>query len=584
MPISYTFGITPLAAITLVVGIVAVAAAGWRWRAHREEARQWRAAWGRPRTRERPMALIAEYHRVQRAARGSAGSLDDRTCDDLHLDAVFARLDRTESAVGQQLLYHRLRTAPVADAPDAFEALVTRIGADATLRDRLQKPLAALRDPAAYQVCAIAESAPATRPWHAVFPVLAVVMAVAITSAPFWPVALLVAIVGIVVHFHVRMAIARPMGSLLALFGQVAPLFRAADAVSALRGPDTEALLGGLDATPRLRRLRQFAGWAGSRPTGNELADTLVQYGNLVFLLDANAFYFGVRELRRHADALVGVVAAVGTVDAALAVASYRAGTTGWVRPRLAAPGSPVKLEGLRHPLLEDAVANDVVLGPPAGLLLTGANMSGKSTLLRTIGIDVVLAQTINTCLATAYDAPVLRVRSLLGRADDLIAGKSYYLVEIEGVLEVLAAARTDVPHLLLFDELLRGTNTVERIAAGAAVLSALVEPGPGAGRHVVVAATHDRELVDLLDGRYAPAHLSDAIGPDGIAFDYRLRPGPATSRNAIALLELTGAPSSLVEEARTLASRLNADIRRGGRAETPRQDSGSVVPRSRSD
>ena len=71
-------------------------------------------------------------------------------------------------------------------------------------------------------------------------------------------------------------------------------------------------------------------------------------------------------------------------------------------------------------------------MAPPAGLLLTGANMSGKSTLLRTVGITVVLAQTINTCLASSCDAPVLRVRSLMGRADDLIAGKSYYLVEAE--------------------------------------------------------------------------------------------------------------------------------------------------------
>ena len=200
--------------------------------------------------------------------------------------------------------------------------------------------------------------------------------------------------------------------------------------------------------------------------------------------------------------------------------------------------------------------------------------MSGKSTLLRTLGINVVLAQTINTCLASAYDAPVLRVRSLMGRADDLIAGKSYYLVEAEAVVQMLAAAADGPPHLFLFDELFRGTNTIERIAAGAAVLMQLANETGRPSPHVVIAATHDRELVDLLAGRYAPAHLSDAIGPDGLTFDYQLRPGPATTRNAIALLKLNGAPDSV-------ATRRRGAGRRHGSVAPARRDGGRRARRS---
>lgn len=86
------------------------------------------------------------------------------------------------------------------------------------------------------------------------------------------------------------------------------------------------------------------------------------------------------------------------------------------------------------------------------------------------------------------------------------------------------------------------------------------------AASHVVIVATHDRELVELLDGRYAPAHLSDALGPDGLAFDYQLRPGPATSRNAIALLALNGAPAAVVGAAAALARSLD-EARRGAGA-----------------
>ncbi len=544
-----------------MAGAVAVAAAAWRWRARTGERRQWRAAWGQSRQRDRPLALIGEYHRLRPQTTDRAPALDDRTSDDLHLDAVFAELDRTDSALGQQVLYDRLRSAPTAQALEAFEALVEHLGRDAGARDRLHRALSGLRDTAAYHLCAIGEAAPRPRRWHAVFPLLAAVMVVAIAAAPFWPIAMLIAICGVVVHFVVRLAIAGEIGGMIGVFRQVAPLLHAADVVASLRTPETDPILAVLDEVrPGLRRLRLYATWAGSPPGGNELVDAFFQYLNLLFLLDANAFHLGSRELRRRADALLAVVGAVGEADAAMAVASYRAGTAGWTRPRRSAPGAPLRLAGLRHPLVAGAVANDVVLGPPAGLLLTGANMSGKSTLLRTIGINVVLAQTINTCLATSFEAPVLQVRSLMGRSDDLIAGKSYYLVEVEAIVDMLAAAAGGVPHLFLVDELFRGTNTVERIAAGAAVLRRL--PGAGQARHLVVAATHDRELVALLAGDYAPAHLSDAIGADGLVFDYRLQAGPATTRNAIALLALSGASEALIGDARSLAAELDAGRR----------------------
>ena len=85
-----------------------------------------------------------------------------------------------------------------------------------------------------------------------------------------------------------------------------------------------------------------------------------------MFLLDANGFYFGARELRRCADALLTAAGAVGGADAAIAVASYRAGTDGWTRPHHGPAGTPVRLEALRHPLIAGAVANTIGLAPPS--------------------------------------------------------------------------------------------------------------------------------------------------------------------------------------------------------------------------
>jgi DNA mismatch repair ATPase MutS len=249
----------------------------------------------------------------------------------------------------------------------------------------------------------------------------------------------------------------------------------------------------------------------------------------------------------------------VGEVDAAVSVASYRVATRGWTRPAFRAAGTAV-LNDVCHPLLPDAVPNSITLAPPHGVIITGSNMSGKTTFLRTVGVTAVLAQTINTCLASRYEAPIFAVRSCIGRADDPSTGKSYYLVEVESVLALVHAARSRVPHLMLFDELFRGTNAVERIAAGEAVLRALLAPGVDGGPspHAVLVATHDQELVDLLDGVYASYHFTDTVDDYGLAFDYRLQSGAATTRNAIALLGQRGAPQDLVAHALARAQALD--------------------------
>lgn len=209
-----------------------------------------------------------------------------------------------------------------------------------------------------------------------------------------------------------------------------------------------------------------------------------------------------------------------------------------------------------------------VELGPPRGVLVTGSNMSGKSTFLRTVGVNAILAQTINTCLATSYHAPVFLVRSLIGRSDDLTAGRSYYRDEVEAVLSLVRASRSSRPHLFLFDELFRGTSTIERIAAAEATLAELIhEDGRISSPHIVIAATHDRELVALLERTYALFHFADGIDAHGLSFDYRLRQGPARSWNAIALLELCGAPSRLVEHALARTADLADQRRLGGTA-----------------
>jgi MutS-like protein len=530
------------------------------WRARTRLLARIRREWGSPRVLKRDMHAVADFFR----SHAVGPSLDDRTWDDLLLDDIFAFVDRAESSIGQQILYHRLRLASVPRNFPAFEALVSRASRDAAARERAQMALARFRDPAAYYLHRLADpDVLVRRRWHVLFPLSTLAMIGTLTLGFVAPALLFAALIGFIVNFVIRVATARRIGVEVVWFRQLGPLMSCGHTLLALDDEGTAAITGCLrpDLTA-LGRLGAAARWLSRDPlVVGDLAGVMLEFFNVLLLLDANAMYFASRELRLLAPQLLRVLEAVGEVDAAIAVASLREGADGWTRPQFAGRrDASAVLAGLRHPLVDNAVPNSIALAPPHGLLVTGSNMSGKSTFLRTVGVNVVLAQTINTCFARGYEAPVYQVRSCIGRADDLIAGKSYYLVEVESVLDLVTASELREPHLFLFDELFRGTNAVERIAAAEAVLDTLVSRGKP---HVVLAAIHDGELVDLLHETYSVCHFGDVVGPEGLEFNYQLAPGPATSRNAIALLELNGAPESLVNRALARAAALDVQRER---------------------
>ncbi|MEZ5317839.1 MAG: hypothetical protein R2752_10600 [Vicinamibacterales bacterium] len=561
--------LVPLAAVVvLVISIVRDA--------RRRAVAGLRAAWGQPSPREQRMDAIAASHRSRLAELGARAAVDDRTWNDLVLEDVFQAIDRTESTLGQHALYHRLRAAHADAELAAFDALVTRFGEDAALRERAQLALGRLRDPHGYDLWWLArEDAVDVPRWFVVFPVLlAAIVALAVFAFAGGAAALrplLALAVG--VNLAAYLGTFRRTVTVATAFRQIAPVVATAQALQCLQGEAIDPVVAPFrrDA-PRLRRLKTVARWVSGDPlmlsvhpnqAAVMVADVVsvaYDYANLVLPVNATGMFVGAADLRRDGAALLRVVAAIGDVDAAVSVASLRAGESRWTRPAFVDAGAPAVVTEAVHPLVPDAVPNSIVLSPGAGVLVTGSNMSGKSTFLRTVGVNAVLARSLFTCFAAGYEAPRFEVRSCIGRADDLLSGKSYYLVEVEALLGLVAASGESSPYLFLLDEMFRGTNAVERIAAGQAVLTELLAGPAGPKPHVVLAATHDSELVDLLEGLYAPCHFGDAVTDAGLTFDYHLREGRATSRNAIALLRLHGAPPALVE--RALASAAALEVR----------------------
>ena len=201
------------------------------------------------------------------------------------------------------------------------------------------------------------------------------------------------------------------------------------------------------------------------------------------------------------------------------------------------------------HPLVGNAVPNDLVINH-SSVLITGSNMSGKTTFVRAVGINAILAQTVSTALATRWHAPYLHVGSSIGNADSVVEGRSYYMAEVESIRSLIERKNNGHQQLFLIDELFRGTNTAERVAAAYGVLEYLDR-----GQDIVIVATHDTELLRLLGDAYAPHHFREEISADGLSFDFIMRHGQATTRNAIALLEIMQYPAEIVENARRILS-----------------------------
>lgn len=199
-------------------------------------------------------------------------------------------------------------------------------------------------------------------------------------------------------------------------------------------------------------------------------------------------------------------------------------------------------LEGaaLRHPLLPSAVPNDVRLGGggPRVLLVSGSNMSGKSTYLRTVGVNVVLALAGAPVPAAGLRLTPLSTGATLRIQDSLQAGRSRFYAEITRLKQLADLAGGEVPLLFLLDEILHGTNSHDRRIGAEAIVRGLL-----ARSAVGIVTTHDLALTELggADGALANAHFEDQVRDGGIAFDYRLRPGVVRHSNAIALMRAVG-------------------------------------------
>ena len=232
----------------------------------------------------------------------------------------------------------------------------------------------------------------------------------------------------------------------------------------------------------------------------------------------------------------------VGEFEALSSLAAYRYEHPDDVWPAIVDDGVLFDARSMGHPLLPNArmVRNDVALsGSTPLLIVSGSNMSGKSTLLRTVGINAVLALAGAPVRAESLRLTPLAVGATLRIQDSLQEGRSRFYAEITRIRNIADAATGPLPLLFLLDELFHGTNSHDRMAGAAGVLRSLVDRGA-----IGLITTHDLALTSIaedLGSRAANVHFEDHFEAGQMQFDYRVKPGPVTRSNAIALMRAVG-------------------------------------------
>ncbi len=465
------------------------------------------------------------------------------------MDAIFDQLDGNTTPIGRQYLYRQLRTYEPDEAKlqSQYQAS-TRFQAERELRETVQLNMWLLRSSNASSITGMLFGKipegdfPGSLAWCLAIVSLASIVTVLVMPALFW-----LPIVPVIANFVFAEAHSHKIGRHSLSFVYLRNLLTVASRLSALDSGKGISQLDDLKSNRQnIKKLCTYFRIVGLDSTSENLLTAQVAYFlNLICLLDFLIFMRCSKRLAEHKSALSDIYGIVASLDSAISVASYMESIDQHCCPQFGDSDS-IHFEAVTHPLLKDAVPNDYS-SIARSALITGSNMAGKSTFIKAIGTNLILAQTLWLCHARSALVPKVAVMSSIKRSDSLKEGKSYYFAEIEALLRLIVASNEEHPYVFIVDEILHGTNTVERIASSTAVLGRISRG------NIVMVTSHDVELSRLLPAQYISYHFQETSDLDNM-FDYKLKEGHCTTRNAIALLEAIGFPSDVISEARKIA------------------------------
>lgn len=465
----------------------------------------------------------------------SKSFIDDITWNDLDLYRVFNKLNYNFTTVGEEYTYASLRNVP---HHHADELLMQKISDNQPLREKISFILADLGRSTNNNASRFAFKSKNHEHYNVWMIIISLLPIISLFSFYFGLTTGLFTVMfslGVVMTLSLRF---KSKTELLYsdLFYAVKIINTASKILNLKESHESVKL-------PKIRSIK-FLSYFMLSDDNNE-ANIALQFINaikMVFMTDYHIYHYALRILRKNQESFSEYYQIVGQYDLSYSIALYRQTLPYYIQPEI---GS-LYTEEIYHPLLAHPVANDY--SHNKSVLLTGSNASGKSTFMKTIALNIVLAQAINTTTSEVFRYNPGNVLTSMNLEDSLAKGDSYFIAEIKSIKRIIQAIEKFPVTYIFIDEILRGTNTKERISSATSIL-----------RHInsnqnttLFAATHDIELTEILkeefDFYYFREHLTDN---NDIEFDYTIRKGITTTSNAIELMRIHKYPKNIYVEAK---------------------------------
>ena len=477
--------------------------------------------------------------------------LSGRTLNDLNFEELFEYLDHTTSKVGQQYFYAKLCEMNLVSYSTDHELISEKFNSDSDFALRTEKQLEKLGKREAYNIISLfSKELPNTSKIYLFF----------INILRFFP--LTFAFLLFVFHMNfciyllvlsliVNMAIHYMNKKVQMPFEYAIPQLLILMKCSDKLAKDSSFGTLSKDILKNVNTLKPVSKSSTLFKVENVLMSDFAQLAWLVIellkvitLTEPYLFYKTIRLIRGKQNEIKELYCFIGLIDSLLAISKIRNSESYYCIPSIDEKNEKLSFTDLYHPLIEGCIANSLSVNIKS-ILLTGSNMSGKSTFIRTVGVNIVLAQNINTSFAHRFNLKQsLILQSMVTVGDDLMNSKSLFFEEVLIMKELLISSEKG-QHIYLLDEIFKGTNTLERISAAKAVLSYLIKNG-----NIVFVSTHDIELTELLDSEFDLYHFCEHFNQNEVEFDYLLKPGKLTAFNAIKILKMSGYADEIIEEA----------------------------------
>jgi len=485
------------------------------------------------------------YYNRLKHEQNSYNIITDDIAEDVDFNDVFKKIDRTISKIGQQYFYYKLRIIKSnINELKKFSSLVTLMRENKEIQNYCITKLSVLNSDNNYLFEDLFNNKIHYNTNILIVSIIINIISVSIIISAFFNVGFIILLIplyfiNVILHYRNKPLINYYLTS-ISEFSKAIKVAKKLSSIIEIKNHFTDFEF--LNKLSKIKKKISFINFE------NYLKDNIlsiiwliIELIKMLFNIEVIVFFSLTRNINKYNNEMNKLFTFIGEIDASISVATLYNCKYNICNPIFNNKKS-ISFKNIYHPLIDNCVTNSLTLNNKS-LLLTGSNMSGKTTFIRTIALNSIFAQTINITFADYYNAPFFKLITSIRSQDNINTNTSYYLDEVLSIKKIINTTNEDAPHLFILDEIFKGTNTLERIAIGKSILSYINN-----NNNIIFVSTHDIELAEFLyKNNYELYHFSENIIKEKLIFDHKIKKGKLVNSNAIKILDLHNYPKEII-------------------------------------